>query len=83
MIHANASDWWSQIFNFTDYGQLLVLLHNSILAGAMLGKFQSRRGFGRAGGFASGRMSTPALPCMNSRCGSGSACRISNSNSGA
>ncbi|CAN5370619.1 metal ABC transporter permease [soil metagenome] len=26
-----------QIFNFTDYGQLLALVHNSILAGAVLG----------------------------------------------
>jgi zinc/manganese transport system permease protein len=33
----DAADWWSQIFNFTDYGQLLVLLRNSILAGAVLG----------------------------------------------
>ena len=33
----NAADWWSQIFNFTDYGQLIVLLRNSILAGAALG----------------------------------------------
>ena len=30
-------DWWSQLFNFSDYGQLLVLLQNSILAGALLG----------------------------------------------
>ncbi|GAB3615201.1 metal ABC transporter permease [Humibacter ginsengisoli] len=37
MIHADAAGWWSQIFNFTDYGQLVVLLHNSILAGAVLG----------------------------------------------
>ena len=31
------ADWWSQLFNFADYGQLLVLLQNSILAGALLG----------------------------------------------
>ena len=31
------TDWWSQLFNFSDYGQLLVLLQNSILAGAVLG----------------------------------------------
>ncbi|MFC5502227.1 metal ABC transporter permease [Lysinimonas soli] len=31
------TDWWSQLFDFTDYGQLLALLHNSILAGAVLG----------------------------------------------
>ena len=30
-------DWWSQLFNFSDYGELLVLLQNSILAGAVLG----------------------------------------------
>ncbi len=28
---------WDKIFNFADYGQLLALLHNSILAGAVLG----------------------------------------------
>lgn len=33
----SGTDWWSQLFNFTDYGQLLVLLQNSILAGAVLG----------------------------------------------
>lgn len=31
------ADWWSQLFNFSDYGELLVLLQNSILAGAVLG----------------------------------------------
>jgi len=31
------NDLWSQIFNFADYGQLLVLLQNSIIAGAVLG----------------------------------------------
>ena len=30
-------DIWSQIFDFSDYGQLLVLLQNSIIAGAVLG----------------------------------------------
>ncbi|WP_378144169.1 metal ABC transporter permease [Cnuibacter sp. UC19_7] len=30
-------DIWSQIFDFSDYGQLLALLHNSIIAGAVLG----------------------------------------------
>jgi len=30
-------DWWGQLFDFRDYGQLLVLLQNSILAGAVLG----------------------------------------------
>ncbi|RFA10979.1 ABC transporter permease [Subtercola boreus] len=31
------SDFWSQIFNFANYGDLLVLLQNSIIAGAVLG----------------------------------------------
>jgi zinc/manganese transport system permease protein len=31
------TDWWSQLFDFSDYGELLVLLQNSILAGAVLG----------------------------------------------
>jgi zinc/manganese transport system permease protein len=30
-------DWWSQLFEFSDYGALIVLLQNSILAGAVLG----------------------------------------------
>lgn len=30
-------DWWSQLFVFDNYGELLVLLHNSIIAGALLG----------------------------------------------
>ncbi|ARJ07051.1 ABC transporter permease [Cnuibacter physcomitrellae] len=30
-------DIWSQIFDFSDYGQLLALLQNSIIAGAVLG----------------------------------------------
>ena len=30
-------DFWSQVFNFADYGELLALLHNSIIAGAVLG----------------------------------------------
>jgi zinc/manganese transport system permease protein len=30
-------DWWSTIFNFDNYGQLLVLVQNSIVAGAILG----------------------------------------------
>ena len=29
--------FWGQIFNFADYGQLLALVHNSIIAGAVLG----------------------------------------------
>jgi zinc/manganese transport system permease protein len=31
------ADLWSQVFNFADYGELLVLLQNSIIAGAVLG----------------------------------------------
>jgi zinc/manganese transport system permease protein len=29
--------WFHRIFNFTDYGPLLALLHNSVIAGAVLG----------------------------------------------
>ena len=32
-----ATDWWGQIFDFSNYGELLALLHNSIIAGAVLG----------------------------------------------
>lgn len=31
------NDWWSALFDFSDYGQLIWLLRNSILAGAVLG----------------------------------------------
>lgn len=31
------TDWWSQLFDFSDYGELIVLLRNSILAGVVLG----------------------------------------------
>ncbi len=31
------TDWWSSLFSFENYGELVVLLHNSILAGAILG----------------------------------------------
>ena len=31
------ADFWGQVFNFSDYGQLLVLLRNSVIAGAVLG----------------------------------------------
>ncbi len=30
-------DFWSQIFGFADYGELLILVKNSIIAGALLG----------------------------------------------
>lgn len=33
----SGTDWWSQLFDFRDYGELLALLQNSILAGAVLG----------------------------------------------
>jgi len=33
----SADPWWNQIFDFSNYGELLVLLHNSVLAGALLG----------------------------------------------
>lgn len=37
LVHGADSSWWSQLFDFDNYGQLLVLLKNSILAGAVLG----------------------------------------------
>ena len=37
MTPLDASDLWSQIFNFANYGELLALLKNSIIAGAVLG----------------------------------------------
>lgn len=37
LVSLSGTDWWSQLFNFADYGQLLVLLQNSIMAGAVLG----------------------------------------------
>lgn len=37
LVHSADSSWWSQLFNFENYGQLLVLLKNSIVAGAVLG----------------------------------------------
>lgn len=30
-------DVWSTVFSFQDYGELLVLVRNSIIAGAVLG----------------------------------------------
>lgn len=32
-----AADFWTSIFNFSDYGRLLALVQNSIIAGAILG----------------------------------------------
>ncbi len=37
MTDVLAADFWSSIFNFSDYGRLLVLVQNSIIAGAILG----------------------------------------------
>jgi zinc/manganese transport system permease protein len=37
MTDIDWADLWSQVFNFADYGELLVLLQNSIIAGAVLG----------------------------------------------
>ena len=34
---AAATDVWHQIFNFDNYGELLALVHNSLIAGAVLG----------------------------------------------
>lgn len=34
---AAVADGWSSLFDFSNYGELLVLLHNSIIAGAVLG----------------------------------------------
>jgi zinc/manganese transport system permease protein len=31
------NDWWSVLFDFSDYGELLALLHNTVIAGAVLG----------------------------------------------
>lgn len=35
--HSDTPDLWSQIFGFTDYGELVFLVRNSIIAGAVLG----------------------------------------------
>lgn len=32
-----SDDWWNRLFNFDNYGELLALVHNSIIAGAVLG----------------------------------------------
>lgn len=37
LLATDAGDFWSQIFGFSDYGELLWLVRNSILAGALLG----------------------------------------------
>ncbi|MBD8060347.1 metal ABC transporter permease [Cellulomonas sp. JH27-2] len=36
-LTASGDDWWNRMFNFDDYGELLSLVHNSIIAGAVLG----------------------------------------------
>src|SRR6478735_8138122 len=33
----NEAGFWDSIFNFDNYGDLLALLHNSLIAGAVLG----------------------------------------------
>ena len=37
MMPLEIADFWSQLFNFDNYGELLVLVRNSIFAGAILG----------------------------------------------
>ena len=37
MLGIDPGAWWSRLFNFTDYGALLPLVHNSLIAGALLG----------------------------------------------
>lgn len=37
LLATGGTDFWSQIFGFSDYGELLVLVKNSIVAGALLG----------------------------------------------
>ena len=48
-------DLWSRMFSFEDYGALLQLVQNSIIAGAVLGGFIGRSlgwyGEGEAAGF--------------------------------
>ncbi|WP_166979914.1 metal ABC transporter permease [Paramicrobacterium fandaimingii] len=34
---ASGDDLWSRLFNFENYGELLALVHNSVIAGAVLG----------------------------------------------
>jgi zinc/manganese transport system permease protein len=36
-MHGALADLWSQLFQFDDYGELIVLVRNSIIAGAVLG----------------------------------------------
>lgn len=35
--HAASTDWWRTLFDFSDYGDLLQLLQNSVYAGILLG----------------------------------------------
>ena len=37
MLGLEVIDWWSKLFVFDNYGELVVLLQNSIIAGALLG----------------------------------------------
>ncbi|WP_051681631.1 metal ABC transporter permease [Cellulomonas sp. HZM] len=34
---STGDDWWHRLFSFEDYGELLGLVHNSLVAGAVLG----------------------------------------------
>ena len=45
----NADDLWGRLFNFQDYGALLELVQNSIIAGAVLGIVGGLIGFSAAG----------------------------------
>ncbi|KAB1662395.1 metal ABC transporter permease [Pseudoclavibacter chungangensis] len=37
VLAASDASWWDQIFDFSDYGKLLALLVNTVIAGAVLG----------------------------------------------
>jgi len=37
VLPMDSDDLWGQIFDFSNYGELLALLHNSVIAGALLG----------------------------------------------
>ncbi|MBU4215986.1 MAG: metal ABC transporter permease [Actinobacteria bacterium] len=37
MASATTDPWWNRLFDFSNYGELLVLVHGSLIAGALLG----------------------------------------------
>ena len=37
MLGLEVTDWWSKLFVFDNYGELVALLQNSIIAGVVLG----------------------------------------------